>query len=42
MKYISPDDVILEIGGNIGRVSCLLSTIIRNDNNLLVLECDNL
>lgn len=42
MKYITPSDIILEIGGNIGRVSCLLSTIIDNGNNLLVLECDNL
>lgn len=42
MKYISSTDVILEIGGNIGRVSCLLSTIIDNGRNLLVLECDNL
>lgn len=42
MKYITSSDTILEIGGNIGRVSCLLSTIIDNGNNLLVLECDNL
>ena len=42
MKYITPSDVILEIGGNIGRVSCLLSTIIDNGNNLLVLESDKL
>tara|TARA_B100000035_G_scaffold289936_1_gene276686 strand:+ start:5096 stop:6718 length:1623 start_codon:yes stop_codon:yes gene_type:complete len=42
MKYITPSDVILEIGGNIGRVSCLVSTIIDNDDNLLVLECDKL
>jgi len=42
MKYITSSDVILEIGGNIGRVSCLLSTIIDNGNNLLVLECDKL
>lgn len=42
MKYITPSDIILEIGGNIGRVSCLLSTIIDNGNNLLVLECDKL
>lgn len=42
MKYITSSDLILEIGGNIGRVSCLLSTIIDNGDNLLVLECDKL
>ena len=41
MKYISSNDIILEIGGNIGRVSCLLATILEDDNNLLVLESDN-
>lgn len=40
MKYISAEDIVLEIGGNIGRTSCLLSTILNNENNLLVLECD--
>ena len=39
MKYVKPDDIILELGGNIGRVSSILSTIIKSDNNLLVLEC---
>ena len=40
MKYISDDDIILEIGGNIGRVSFILATILKNDRNLLVLECN--
>lgn len=42
IKYISPDDIVLEIGGNIGRTSCLLATILNNEKNLLVFECDKL
>ena len=36
-KYINQNDRVLEIGGNIGRVSLVLSEIVDN-NNLLVLE----
>lgn len=38
MKYIDKNDIILELGGNIGRVSILLSILINNENNLVVLE----
>ena len=41
MKYIEKKDIILEIGGNIGRVSILLSTLINDDKNLVVLESNN-
>ena len=36
LKYIKPDDKVLEIGGNIGRVSCILSCILKDENKQLV------
>ncbi len=39
LKHIKGDEKILEIGGNIGRVSCVLSTILNDETNLVVLEC---
>ena len=39
-KYINPNDKVLEIGGNIGRVSLILSNLLKNDTNLVVLESD--
>lgn len=38
LKHIKGNEKILEIGGNIGRVSCILSTILDNEQNLVVLE----
>lgn len=38
MTYLNPDDVVLEIGGNIGRNSCVIATILSNQQNLTVLE----
>lgn len=38
--YIKPDDCVLELGGNIGRNSCVISKILNNSENLLVIEPD--
>lgn len=39
-KYINSTDKILELGGNIGRVSMILSKILNDSKNLVVLETD--
>jgi FkbM family methyltransferase len=39
LKYINNDDIVLEIGGNIGRVSMIISSII-DSSNLVVVESD--
>lgn len=36
--FINPDDVVLEIGGNIGGVSSVIASKLKNGNNLVVLE----
>lgn len=38
--YIKPDDVVLEIGGNIGRNSCIIASILNDSRNLIVFESD--
>jgi FkbM family methyltransferase len=38
LRYIKPTDSVLEIGGNIGRNSCLIGTILDDDRRLVVLE----
>jgi FkbM family methyltransferase len=38
--YIKPDNVVLEIGGNIGRNSCIIASLLNNSNNLVVFESD--
>ena len=40
VKYIKPDDVVLEIGGNIGRNSLVIASLLDNPSNLVVLESD--
>lgn len=42
VRYLSGNEKILEIGGNIGRNSIVMSSILKkhNNNNLVVLECD--
>ena len=40
VKHIKPDDKVLEIGGNIGRNSLIISTILNDSKNLVVLESD--
>jgi len=38
MSYIKPVDVVLELGGNIGRNSCVIGSILENSSNLVVFE----
>ena len=38
--FIDKDDVVLEIGGNIGRNSLVISSILSESTNLVVLESD--
>jgi hypothetical protein len=40
IQYIEPHHRVLEIGGNIGRNSCVIGKILRDSKNLLVLESD--
>ena len=40
VKYIKPTDIVLEIGGNVGRNSCTIGTILNDSKNLLVIESD--
>lgn len=35
---IRPDDVVLEIGGNVGRNSCVIASILKDSSNLVVIE----
>jgi len=39
VKYLTGNEKVLEIGGNIGRNSLVIASIINN-NNLVTLECD--
>lgn len=39
--YIKADDKVLEIGGNIGRNSMLISSILNDTSNYVILESDN-
>lgn len=36
--FISRNDRVLEIGGNIGRNSCVIASLLRNSRNLVVVE----
>lgn len=38
MKYLNENAKVLEIGGNIGRNSSIIGSILKNDKNLVVLE----
>lgn len=38
VKYIDSDDKVLEIGSNIGRNSCIISSILNDSRNLVTLE----
>ena len=40
-KYISENDVVLEIGGNMGRNAIVISSILNNQNNLVTMEPNN-
>jgi predicted O-methyltransferase YrrM len=38
LKYLKPNDVVLEFGGSIGRNSCIISKILSDSKNLLTIE----
>jgi FkbM family methyltransferase len=38
VMYIKPDDFVLEIGGNIGRNSCVIAHLLNDSKNLVVFE----
>ena len=40
VSFIKPDNKVLEIGGNIGRNSCIIASLLKDSNNLVTLECD--
>jgi len=39
-RYLSGNEKILEIGGNIGRNSLIIASILKDSSNLVTLECD--
>jgi FkbM family methyltransferase len=41
VMYIKPDDIVLEIGGNIGRNSCIIGSLLNDSKNLVVFESFN-
>jgi FkbM family methyltransferase len=41
VKYLKGNEKVLEIGGNIGRNSLMIASILKNDNNFVTLECDS-
>lgn len=38
VMYIKPDDIVLELGGNIGRNSCIIASLLNDSKNLVVFE----
>lgn len=38
VEYIRPDDCVLELGGSIGRNSCVINSILNNKENHVVVE----
>lgn len=40
-KYIQPDDIVLELGGRYGSVSCTINSLLHNPNNHVVVEPDD-
>ena len=40
VRYLTGNENVLEIGGNIGRNSLIIASILENSNNLVTLECD--
>ena len=38
LKHIQPDNIVLELGGSIGRNSCIINYILRNKSNHVVVE----
>lgn len=40
MQFVSPDSTVLEIGGNIGRNSCVIASILNDSSRQVVFESD--
>jgi FkbM family methyltransferase len=40
VRYLTGSEKVLEIGGNIGRNSLVIASILENSENLVTLECD--
>ena len=40
IKYIKPDDVVLELGARYGTVSCIVNKLLNNKNNQISVEPD--
>lgn len=40
IKYINPDDTVLELGSNIGRNTCIIAQMLSDDKRLVTLECN--
>jgi len=40
IKYVRPEATVLELGGNIGRNSLIIASVLSNSKRLVVLECD--
>lgn len=40
VRYLKGDEKVLEIGGNIGRNSLVIASILKNNNNFVTLESD--
>ncbi len=40
VQYLTGNEKVLEIGGNIGRNSLIIASILGNNNNFVSLECD--
>ena len=40
VRYLTGNEKVLEIGGNIGRNTLIIASILENSNNLVTLECD--
>ena len=41
VRYLTGNEKVLEIGGNMGRNSLVIASILENDTNLVTLECDS-
>jgi FkbM family methyltransferase len=40
VMFIEPEDVVLELGGNIGRNSCIIASLLADSASLVVFETD--
>ena len=38
VKYVTPDSVVLELGGSIGRNTCVICSILNDSSNLVTIE----